>query len=556
MILKNKRDNESWIREKSLESMKANPYIELGDIISVAGRDYYQAVSSSTDIALQNNLYAQVINSEITGNISTATKLKTTRNIALTGDVTGNGNFDGTSNLTITTTVQNDSHNHSNSTITSLDASKITSGTIDIARLPKGALERLVKVQDDTARFALTTNSVQLGDTVHVVNTNKMYIVIDESKLNSESGYQIYVAGRAAEVPWSGVTNKPTTMPNPNPLTISLNGSSQGAYDGNTSKNINITPSSIGAAASSHGVHVTYGSINPKIASSSPSAGVSSDVSRADHVHLEQTNIAGNAGTATKLQTARTINGVGFDGSQNINVTANTPNSLTVQLNGTSQGAFNGSSAKTINITPASIGAEPSFSKNTAFNKNFGTDANTVLEGNKLAEMLGGTYAGSLNNSNQKKVDSIYYDSTTKQFYKCIKAGTVNYADASYFTSVSMKSLSDRLDNLIKVEKINVIDSFTNSTSAYLTKIGNICMLRIDTGSAIKNNTTLIGKVMQLNEKYSKYYPSSLISVCAGTYSDGQFATFSLNTNGNISINRGVVSKDAYYITFVYSVDI
>ena len=82
MILKNKRDNESWIREKSLESMKANPYIELGDIISVAGRDYYQAVSSSTDIALQNNLYAQVINSEITGNISTATKLKTTRNIA------------------------------------------------------------------------------------------------------------------------------------------------------------------------------------------------------------------------------------------------------------------------------------------------------------------------------------------------------------------------------------------------------------------------------------------------------------------------------------------
>ena len=116
--------------------------------------------------------------------------------------------------------------------------------------------------------------------------------------------------------------------------------------------------------------------------------------------------------------------------------------------------------------------------------------------------------------------------------------------------------LLSKLDNLIKVEKINVIDSFTNSTSAEITKIGNICMLRIDTGSAIKNDTTLIGKVMQLNEKYSKYYPSSLITVCAGTYSDGQFATFSLNTNGNILINRGVVSKDAYYITFVYSVDI
>lgn len=120
----------------------------------------------------------------------------------------------------------------------------------------------------------------------------------------------------------------------------------------------------------------------------------------------------------------------------------------------------------------------------------------------------------------------------------------------------SINYLACLVDNLIKVEKINVIDSFTNSTSAEITKIGNICMLRIDTGSAIKNDTTLIGKVMQLNEKYSKYYPSSSITVCAGTYSDGQFATFSLRTNGNITINRGVVSKDAYYITFVYSVDI
>ena len=479
MILKNKRDVESFIREKNVSTMKENPYLEENDIVVTSTGNAYKVVSTITEIPLLNDLYAEIITQDIDGNITSANKLSTARNISLKGNVEGNIDFDGTEDVSINVTVNNDSHTHSNATIESLDASKITSGTIDIARLPKAALERLVKVQDDTARFALTTNSVQLGDTVHVVNTNKMYIVIDESKLNRESGYQIYVAGRAAEVPWSGVTNKPTTMPNPNPLTISLNGSSQGAYDGNTSKNINITPSSIGAAASSHGVHVTYGSINPKIASSSPSAGVSSDVSRADHVHLEQTNIAGNAGTATKLQTARTINGVGFDGSQNINVTANTPNSLTVQLNGTSQGAFNGSSAKTINITPASIGAEPSFSKNTAFNKNFGTDANTVLEGNKLAEMLGGTYAGSLNNSNQKKVDSIYYDSTTKQFYKCIKAGTVNYADASYFTSVSMKSLSDRLDNLFEIIDVGLFDLAGTDTT----------MLNIELASFINNKT-------------------------------------------------------------------
>lgn len=35
-----------------------------------------------------------------------------------------------------------------------------------------------------------------------------------------------------------------------------------------------------------------------------------------------------------------------------------------------------------VTVTPSSIGAEPSFTKNTAFNKNFGTSAGTVCEGN------------------------------------------------------------------------------------------------------------------------------------------------------------------------------
>jgi hypothetical protein len=57
--------------------------------------------------------------------------------------------------------------------------------------------------------------------------------------------------------------------------------------------------------------------------------------------------LTGNASTATALATARTINGVAFDGSANINITANTANALTIGdgLSGTS---YNGSSAVTI----------------------------------------------------------------------------------------------------------------------------------------------------------------------------------------------------------------
>ena len=101
-------------------------------------------------------------------------------------------------------------HNHDDSTITSLNASKLF-GTIDIARLPHGALERCVIVADDTARFALTTAKIQLGDTVKVNKTQKMYFVIDDSKLNSEAGYTVYTAGSATSVPWSGITGKPST---------------------------------------------------------------------------------------------------------------------------------------------------------------------------------------------------------------------------------------------------------------------------------------------------------------------------------------------------------
>ena len=96
--------------------------------------------------------------------------------------------------------------------VQNVDASKITSGIIGIARLPQGALERLTVVANQTARFALTTNNVQNGDTVKQADSGVMYYVSDDTNLNNSSGYQIYAAGSAATVPWSGVTSTPTTL--------------------------------------------------------------------------------------------------------------------------------------------------------------------------------------------------------------------------------------------------------------------------------------------------------------------------------------------------------
>lgn len=169
------------------------------------GKQIEQLLDKANDIDLSK--YALK-----TDNAPTATKLQAARTIALSGAVTGSVSSDFGSNITISTTLAN------------FDASKITSGTIDIDRLPKAALERMVVVADDTARFKLTTATAQVGDTVKVTATNKMYLVKDDSKLNTEAGYEPYTASSASSVPWSGVTGKPSTFAPPTAAASTLGG--------------------------------------------------------------------------------------------------------------------------------------------------------------------------------------------------------------------------------------------------------------------------------------------------------------------------------------------
>lgn len=144
--------------------------------------------------------------------------------------------------------------------IDSIDASQVTSGVFDIARIPQAAFERLKKVPNQAGRFALTKNDVQNGDSVLQVDTGVMYIVVDDTKLNSEAGYQVYQAGTAASVPWSGVTDKQNATQSSAGLMSAadkqvldkLNGSFVSGVKGNAEAayrkgNVNLTPANIGA---------------------------------------------------------------------------------------------------------------------------------------------------------------------------------------------------------------------------------------------------------------------------------------------------------------------
>lgn len=76
----------------------------------------------------------------------------------------------------------------------------ILSGIIPMENIPKGALERCIIVADDDERFALRSNEVQVGDTVKVTATNKMFYVKDDDQLYSEEGYEIYSSGSAEKL--------------------------------------------------------------------------------------------------------------------------------------------------------------------------------------------------------------------------------------------------------------------------------------------------------------------------------------------------------------------
>ena len=91
-------------------------------------------------------------------------------------------------------------------------AASLIDGVIDISHLPSTVIERMSTVVDDTARFTLTTDTVQNGDSVKVISTGKVYMVVDDTKLDSEDGYSEYAVGRSGAVPWSGVEDKPSTI--------------------------------------------------------------------------------------------------------------------------------------------------------------------------------------------------------------------------------------------------------------------------------------------------------------------------------------------------------
>lgn len=148
----------------------------------------------------------------------------------------------------------------------------------------------------------------------------------------------------------SNISDFPTSIKNPNSMTVQLNGgSTEGTnkftYDGSTAKSINVTPSAIGAYTKSEVDDLIENIDIPTITIDSALSSTSTNPVQNKVINTALSGKANSSHTHTKSQI------IDFPTS------LKNPSALTISLNGTSQGAYDGSAAKSINITASSIGA-------------------------------------------------------------------------------------------------------------------------------------------------------------------------------------------------------
>jgi len=173
-----------------------------------------------------------------------------------------------------------------------------------------------------------------------------------------------------------------------------------------------------------------------------------------------------------------------------------------------------------------------------------GTETDTVLEGKRLAEIIGLEYGGNIQDTGAKVTGKFYYDKALKYYYECIANNNLTYNDGSKFRAISNKPILDKVENLSSVESY-AIDS--RLTVGIIHKIGNICILTVDSNEVYNGRN--YGEVLfNIPEKFR---PKFLTPVSVGIINSANSGAAHIETNGNV-VWRGARTSSALYINAVY----
>ena len=378
-----------------------------------------------------------------TGNAATATKLKTARNIALTGTITGNANFDGSGNISIATSVNSVPASGSwfkgIPTVTSAGVMEVGK-YIDFHNAADGTTDYDVRLQcngtsANTVNMPTSSGTLALlGDNVASATKLQTARKIGKASFNGTANIALSdIMGRATtSTSGSGNKNKYTKFARINissgaytgccgKLSIASFESNhvQGILDYYFRTNDTISSVTIGlywtslsasgysntvyAVKVSNGVYDLYYkpladwdttkitnidcTDSDKITFYSSQSFVNSITAVAtSSLYSYSSACSGNANTATTLKTARTINGTSFNGSANI-TTANWGTARNISIadsDATNTGtavSVNGSGNATLKL-PATIKATLTGNASTASAlQDYNSTSNTIQIG-------------------------------------------------------------------------------------------------------------------------------------------------------------------------------
>jgi hypothetical protein len=253
-------------------------------------------------------------------------------------------------------------------------------------------------------------------------------------------------------------------------------------------------------------------------------------------------DVSGNAGTATILQTARTIGGVSFNGSANINLPGvNTAGNQ--DTSGNAATATKWATGRTISLTGDVTGTSGSFdgSGNLSFATTIAANSvalGTDTTGNYVASITNGSYITGGNGGSEGAALTLAVDATNANTASKVVARD---ASGNFSAGTITAALSGNASTATTLQTARTINGTSFNGAANITVPANIATSA--TASAFKvpfANTTVstTGNYGLLQDSTATFtYNPSTNTLTAGTFSGALTGNVTGNVTGDVSGN-------------------
>ena len=161
------------------------------------------------------------------------------------------------------------------------------------------------------------------------------------------------------------------------------------------------------------------------------------------------------------------------------------------------------------------------------------------LEIQALSKIIGLEFDGNIQDIGNKTKGKFYFDNVTKFYYECIEDNSLTYNDSGKFRAISNKPLSDKVENLSKIET-KIIDK-----EIALLKSGNIVILTWDSNYYLQGS---LPRGTVLATLPVGYRPILDISAPVTFWNSNNSGTIKIRSNGQITWESSINLQGTIYV--------